>query len=120
MILRVWWQWNILILNLIKIIIKCVKSFNELTEKTFCFNFENWYSNGFGWDKFIPHSLIDRDKIIAHMSVSLMDFDLDSTEKHYIQIGTVMTHKDYRGQDLIPRRRLYIIYFRIWFRKYRK
>jgi predicted acetyltransferase len=29
-----------------------------------------------------------------------MDFELDGTEKHYIQIGTVMTDKDYRGQGL--------------------
>lgn len=79
---------------------KMRKSLNELTEKTFCFNFENWYSNGFWGDKFIPHSLVDGDKVIAHMSVSLMDFDLDGTKKHYIQIGTVMTDKDYRGQGL--------------------
>lgn len=73
---------------------------NELTEKTFGFDFENWYSNGFWGDKFIPHSLIDDDKVIANVSVSLMDFDLDGTEKHYIQIGTVMTDKNYRGQGL--------------------
>ncbi|PJI08576.1 MULTISPECIES: GNAT family N-acetyltransferase [Clostridium] len=75
-------------------------SLNELTEKTFGFNFENWYSNGFWGDKFIPHSLIDGDKVIANVSVSLMDFDLDGIEKHYIQIGTVMTDKNYRGQGL--------------------
>lgn len=79
---------------------KMRKSLNELTEKTFCFNFENWYSNGFWGEKFIPHSLVDGDKIIAHVSASLMDFDLDGTEKHYIQIGTVMTDKNYRGQGL--------------------
>jgi GNAT superfamily N-acetyltransferase len=79
---------------------KMRKSLNELTEKTFGFNFENWYSNGFWGDKFIPHSLVDGDKVIAHVSVSLMDFDLDGKEKHYIQIGTVMTDKNYRGQGL--------------------
>jgi len=79
---------------------KMRKSLNELTEKTFGFNFENWYSNGFWGAKFIPHSLVDGDKIIAHVSVSLMAFDLDGTEKHYIQIGTVMTDKNYRGQGL--------------------
>lgn len=79
---------------------KMRKSLNELTEKTFGFNFENWYSNGFWTDKFIPHSLVDGDKVIAHVSVNLMDFDLDGTEKHYIQIGTVMTEKNYGGQGL--------------------
>lgn len=79
---------------------KMRKSLNELTEKTFGFNFKNWYSNGFWGDKFIPHSLVDENKVIAHVSVNLMDFDLDGTEKHYIQIGTVMTDKDYRTQGL--------------------
>lgn len=79
---------------------KLRKSLNELTEKTFGFNFEKWYSNGFWRDKFIPHSLLDGDKIIAHVSVSLMNFNMDGGEKHYIQIGTVMTDKDYRGQGL--------------------
>lgn len=79
---------------------KMRKSLNELAKKTFGFNFENWYSNGFWKDKFIPHSLVDGDKVIAHVSVSLMDFDLDGAEKHYIQIGTVMTDKNYRGQGL--------------------
>lgn len=79
---------------------KMRKSLNKLTENTFGFNFEDWYSNGFWRDKFIPHSLVDEDKVIAHVSVSLMDFDLDGTEKHYIQIGTVMTDKNYRGQGL--------------------
>lgn len=79
---------------------KMRKSLNELTEKTFGFNFEDWYSNGFWGDKFIPYSLVDGDKVIAHVSVNIMDFDLDGTEKHYIQIGTVMTDKNYRGQGL--------------------
>ncbi len=79
---------------------KMRKGLNELTEKTFGFNFENWYFNGFWGDKFIPHSLVDGNKVIAHVSVNLMDFHMDGTEKHYIQIGTVMTDKDYRGQGL--------------------
>lgn len=79
---------------------KMRKSLNELTEKNFWFNFENWYTNGFWGDKFIPYSLADGNKVIAHVSVNIMDFNLDGTDKHYIQIGTVMTDKDYRGQGL--------------------
>lgn len=79
---------------------KLRKSFNELTEKTFCFNFIKWYSNGFWGEKYIPHSLVDGEKVIANVSVNLMDFDMDGTEKHYIQLGTVMTDEDYRGQGL--------------------
>lgn len=76
------------------------KSFNELTEKTFCFNFVEWYANGFWGGKYIPYSLAVCNKIIANVSVNLMDFDMDGIKKHYIQVGTVMTDRDYRGQGL--------------------
>lgn len=79
---------------------KLRKSFNELTQKTFEFNFEGWYNSGFWREKYIPHSLTIDDKVIANISVNIMDFDMDGKKKHYIQIGTVMTDKDYRGQGL--------------------
>ncbi|MHC1748561.1 MAG: GNAT family N-acetyltransferase [Cellulosilyticaceae bacterium] len=76
------------------------KSFNALTEKTFCFNFKKWHKKGFWGEKYIPYSVIDGKKVIANVSVNRMDFDMDGIEKHYIQIGTVMTDTDYRGQGL--------------------
>lgn len=79
---------------------KMRKSLNELTEKTFGFNFEQWYSNGFWGEKYIPHSLVDKNKVIANVSASIMSFELDGVKKNYIQVGTVMTDKDYRGQGL--------------------
>lgn len=79
---------------------KMRKSLNELTEKTFGFNFEQWYSNGFWGEKYIPHSLVDKNKVIANVSASIMSFELNGIKKNYIQIGTVMTDKDYQGQGL--------------------
>lgn len=79
---------------------KLVDSFNDLTEKTFGFNFREWQVNGYWTDKYVPYSLVDGDKIIANVSVNLMDFTLDGMDKHYIQIGTVMTDESYRGQGL--------------------
>ena len=76
------------------------KSFNELTQKIFCFNFIDWYSNGFWGEKYIPYSLADGNKIIANISVNIMNFDMDGEEKHYIQLGTVMTDESYRSQGL--------------------
>jgi predicted GNAT family N-acyltransferase len=75
-------------------------SFNELTKKTFNFNFVKWFNDGFWGDKYIPYSLLDGEKVISNVSVNLMDFNMDGTDKHYIQIGTVMTDKEYRGQGL--------------------
>lgn len=75
-------------------------SFNELTEKTFSFDFVEWFQNGFWGEKYIPYSFVDGEKVIANVSVNRMEFNLDGIEKHYIQLGTVMTDKAYRGQGL--------------------
>lgn len=75
-------------------------SFNELTEKTFSFNFIDWFKNEFWGEKYIPYSLVHSEKVIANVSVNLMDCNMDGIEKHFIQIGTVMTDVEYRGQGL--------------------
>lgn len=76
------------------------KSFNELTERTYGFNFEEWYLDGFWKDKYIPYSIVHNEKVIANVSVNIMNFNMDGIEKHYIQLGTVMTDKEYRGHGL--------------------
>jgi predicted GNAT family N-acyltransferase len=79
---------------------KLRKSFNELAERTFHINFEEWYNNGFWDEKYILHSIVHDEKVIANVFVNIMEFDMDSNKKHYIQLGTIMTDKDYRGQGL--------------------
>lgn len=76
------------------------KSFNELTRKTFCFDFVSWYETGHWGEMYIPHVLLDKDKVISNVSVNLMQFDLCGEKKKYIQLGTVMTDENYRGQGL--------------------
>ncbi|MGV8984219.1 GNAT family N-acetyltransferase, partial [Clostridium sp.] len=75
-------------------------SFNELTKKTFSFNFIDWFKNGFWGEKYIPYSFVHSGKVIANVSFNLMDCSMDGVEKHFIQIGTVMTDVEYRGQGL--------------------
>ncbi|WP_461612152.1 GNAT family N-acetyltransferase [Clostridium sp. Marseille-QA1073] len=75
-------------------------SFNSLTEKTYGFNFEQWYEDGYWGDKYIPYSLLDGDKVVSNVSVSIIDFLILGEQKRYVQIGTVMTDEDYRGQGL--------------------
>ncbi|WP_315119727.1 GNAT family N-acetyltransferase [uncultured Clostridium sp.] len=75
-------------------------SFNRLTEKTYDFNFEQWYEDGYWGDKYIPYSLLDGDKVVSNVSVNIMDFLILGEQKRYVQIGTVMTDEDYRGQGL--------------------
>ena len=79
---------------------KLRSSFNALTKRTYGFDFEQWYQDGYWQEKYIPYSLVDGDEIVANISVNLMDFIVDGKEKRYIQIGTVMTEYAYRGLGL--------------------
>ncbi len=78
-------------------------SFNELAKKTFGLNFEDWYQNGFWGDNYNPYSIVIDDKVVANVSVNKTDMLLDGEIKHYLQIGTVMTDKEYRNKGLIRR-----------------
>lgn len=75
-------------------------SFNSLTEKTYGFNFKQWYEDGYWKDKYIPYSLLDGDKVVSNISVNIIEFLILGEKKRFIQIGTVMTDKEYRGQGL--------------------
>jgi predicted N-acetyltransferase YhbS len=74
---------------------------NQLTRETFGFDFESWYQNGY-WkeDMYMPYSLMDGDRMVANVSANRMEFEIDGQIKHYIQIGTVMTAKEYRNLGL--------------------
>ncbi len=76
------------------------KSLNQLVKKTFDFDFENWYQQGFWSDKYRPYSLLYKDAIVANISVNTIDFIMDGELKHAIQIGTVMTKETFRHQGL--------------------
>lgn len=75
-------------------------SFNSLTEKTYGFNFEQWYEDGYWGHKYVPYSLLDGDKVVSNVSISVIDFLILGEQKRYVQIGTVMTDEEYRGQGL--------------------
>lgn len=76
------------------------KSFNTLAEKTFGFNFEQWYQRGYWRERYVPYSVLDGERVVANVSVNIMKFNNKGKEKNYIQLGTVMTDKAYRGKGL--------------------
>ncbi len=80
--------------------IALLDSFNELTRNTFGFDFTGWHEGGHFSDMYVPHVLLDREKIVSNVSVNRMQFDMGGVIKNYIQIGTVMTDQEYRGQGL--------------------
>ena len=75
-------------------------SFNELAKKTFGIDFEVWYQSGYWREQYLPYSIVDGNKIIANVSVNIMDFMCLGKRKQFIQLGTVMTDVSYRNQGL--------------------
>jgi GNAT superfamily N-acetyltransferase len=75
-------------------------SFNQLAEDTFGIHFGQWHERGYWTEKYVPFSFIEGDRVIANVSVNLIDFTIEGEEKKAIQIGTVMTHPDYRNRGL--------------------
>ena len=67
---------------------------------TFGFDFEDWVTGGYFEGDYIPYSFIENGKIISNVSANRMNFLQNGVEKHYIQIGTVMTDEAYRKQGL--------------------
>lgn len=79
---------------------KLRKSFNGLATKVFGIDFERWYQQGFWSNRYIPFSYADGDKVVANVSVNVLNLVIDSERKSAIQIGTVMTHPEYRKRGL--------------------
>ncbi|MCA1035967.1 GNAT family N-acetyltransferase [Bacillus infantis] len=76
------------------------RSFNELAKETFGIQFENWFDLGYWSDKYIPYSFADGEKVVANASANLIGFSGEGKDWKAVQVGTVMTHKDYRNLGL--------------------
>ena len=72
-------------------------SFNRLAEKTFGLNFENWYRNGFWKDNYIPYSVVLDGEVVSNVSVNACNMNYKGKIVKLIQLGTIMTDEDYRG-----------------------
>lgn len=76
------------------------ESFNELAKIVFGLDFKKWYEKGCWNDKYICYSYVDGEKVIANASINKMTLVSSGKEYKAIQVGTVMTHPDYRNQGL--------------------
>lgn len=76
------------------------QSFSELASQTFGIHFEEWYQKGFWDERYIPYSFIHGDQVVSNVSVNFLSFVINSEKKTAIQIGTVMTHPDFRKRGL--------------------
>lgn len=77
------------------------ENFCALARTVFGLEFETWYRSGYWTDRYRPYSLLHQGKVVANVSVSPMDLCCMGKEYHYIQLGTVMSHPEYRGRGLI-------------------
>lgn len=73
---------------------------NDLTRRTFCFDFEDWVTGGFCEGTYIPYSFEENGRIVSNASANIMDFVQNGKRRKYIQIGTVMTDEAYRRRGL--------------------
>ncbi|KOS64376.1 GNAT family N-acetyltransferase [Lysinibacillus agricola] len=76
------------------------ESFNDLAKLVFDLDFNQWYEKGCWNDQYICYSYLDGDKVIANASISKMTVVVNGKEYKAIQIGSVMTHPDYRHKGL--------------------
>ena len=74
------------------------KMLNALTQEVFGFDFESWAAGGYDRGDYIPYSYEENGKLIANVSVNRMKFLQNGTERSYIQLGTVMTRKEFRNR----------------------
>lgn len=75
-------------------------SFFALSQKVFGLDFTDWHQKGFWTEKYNPCSVVIEGQVVANVSVNRIDGWLDGKERHYVQLGTVMTDPDYRGRGL--------------------
>lgn len=76
------------------------KSFNNLSQNTFGINFEEWYQKELWNDKYECYSIKVDNKIVSNASVSKYQFIINGKIKNALQIGTVMTDKEYQKKGL--------------------
>ncbi|MFD1736491.1 GNAT family N-acetyltransferase [Bacillus salitolerans] len=74
--------------------------FNELASQIFGIDFEPWYQYGYWTDRYEPYCYTISNRIVANVSVNKLDLIINGERKRAIQLGTVMTHPDYRNQGL--------------------
>lgn len=75
-------------------------AYNELAQKSFGLSFEAWYQSGYCGNTHIPYTLFDGEKAVSNISANRMEVAWKGKIRNYIQLGTIMTAPEYRGQGL--------------------
>lgn len=84
-------------------------SFNNLAQMVFGINFESLYQSGSWNDRYDCYSYIGKGNIISNVSVNKLDMIINRKKVKALQIGTVMTHPEYRGKGLAGKLMNYVL-----------
>ena len=76
-------------------------SFNELAKKVFNLSFEEWYQNGFWKENYNPVSIVIEGKVVSNVSVNKCNMNYNGNILKLLQLGTVMTAPEYRGNGYV-------------------
>ena len=78
-------------------------SFNALTRRVFDFDFADWHARGW-WSSehigYTPHALVKDGEVVANVSSTPLNFIIAGEPVRALQLGTVMTKPELRGQGL--------------------
>lgn len=77
-----------------------IKSYFDFTQKVFSFDLENWRNAGHWKAEYIPNSLICNNQVIANISASIINLQLNKKHTKAIQLGSVGVLEEYRGKGL--------------------
>lgn len=73
---------------------------NRLTRTVYGFDFEAWHRGGFSDGSYIPFTYFEGDTALCNVSANEQAFELDGRALRLVQLGTVMTAPEARGQGL--------------------
>lgn len=76
------------------------EAFYKFTQQVFGLSFKEWTEAGLWNDQYICYSLVDDNEIISNVSLSKLQVLIDGQIKDAIQLATVGTLEEYRGQGL--------------------
>lgn len=79
------------------------RGFLSLAKMVFGLDFAPWLEGGWWGGDYIPHALMDGDKVAANVSANLIRSCWRGEPKRFVQLGTVMTDPACRGQGLARR-----------------
>ncbi|MBP3887253.1 MAG: GNAT family N-acetyltransferase, partial [Cellulosilyticum sp.] len=76
------------------------EKFYQLPKEFFGVDFKAWYELGCWGEGYNPHCLLYQGEVVSNIGVAHQEYIIDGQIKKIIQLGSVGTWKQYRGEGL--------------------